>query len=444
VDAEHIRIKTLVEQDFDKVMLYAGGKRIPDEDSADYVLNEAIVELKLISEEGFAKSERQKKLAALFRRIQPNRPVVLINPRQLNSANSRDYYRIVEGPIKNACKKASSQLQVTAARFNPAPVRVLVILNVGYTLLSKDEFRDVCFKCVRNDTRGVDWLLCGGIYFYGDGFDYYMIAPFEILSTNVTSSFPSREILDGAWGRFLDDLMTAAIREPPTASDARMPVIDLTFDLDGIRYVKTAPEMPPSEYWPDGIAPRRNTSDIKNCPKVARTFPLLDETEWKWFRNAMPSVLRLKDTYKEWLNSYSDEKINHDQLKPFVLVELKFEDFERSMKKPKAEWAFSDVAGFAGGEFHKRALLFLEQAKDKEKLSIIPLTYIHLIVNEVGSDKANDFSSMHYVSEVLGFERSDVVVKNARLFFEYGLALAASYAVKLKADAILFTKVRVH
>src|ERR1051326_7352868 len=233
---EYVRIRSVSEPDFDKVIASAGGSRIVEEDSADYELNEAIVELELVSEEGFAKKERQRKLAALFRKTQPEMPVVILKPERLSQDDSRDYYRIVETPIKNACKKASKQLQKTAARYDRQPLRLLIILNVGYTLLSQDEFKDVCFKCVRNDTSGIDWLLCGGIYFYSDKFDTYVLAPLEELPINLARSFPSQPALVKAWGDFLDNLMTEAIRNPEPFTNGRMPVIDLIFESDGIRY----------------------------------------------------------------------------------------------------------------------------------------------------------------------------------------------------------------
>ena len=99
---EYIRIKAIAETDFDKVITSAGGSRIVEEGSADYRLNEAIIELKLVSEEGFEKTDRQRKLADLFRKAQPSRPVVVLKPEQLNEFDSRDYYRLVEVPIKNA------------------------------------------------------------------------------------------------------------------------------------------------------------------------------------------------------------------------------------------------------------------------------------------------------------------------------------------------------
>ena len=438
---EYVRIKTVSETDFDKLITSAGGSRIVEEDSADYRLNEAIIELKLVSEEGFEKTERQKKLAALFRRTQPKTPVVILKLGQLSEENLRDYYRIVETPIKNTCKKASKQLQKTAARYDQQPLRVLIILNVGYTLLSQDEFKDVCFKCVRNDTSGIDWLLCGGIYFYSDKFDTYTLAPLEELPINLARSFPSHPALIKAWGEFLDDLMTEVIRNPEPFTNGRMPVIDLIFELDGIRYIKPAPAMPPSGFWPGGVAPRENTSGIKNCPPVASIFPKLSDSEWNRFKAAMPSTARLKNTYKHWVESYPTETAElRSVLKPLVLVEVRFEDFERWINKPKDGWKYSDVAEFSRQVLHQRALQLFEGAKDKEQARIIPLEYVHLVLTEVGNDKANDFASVFRVSETPGFERNEPLVENEKLFYEYGMAVSAAYAIKFNVNSILFTK----
>lgn len=440
---EYIRIRAIAETDFDKVVVSAGGSRITEEGSADYRLNEAIIELKLVCEEGFEKTERQRKLAGLFHKTQPKQPVVVINAKQLNESDSRNYYRIVEVPIKNACKKASKQLQATAVRFDPQPVRVLVVLNVGYTLLSQDEFKDVCFRCVRNDTSGIDRLLCGGIYFHSDKFDNYVLAPLEELPINLGRSFPSQTSLLRAWGDFLNSLMTEAIRNPEPFTNGRMPVIDLKFDLDGIRYIKPAPAMPKSGFWPGGVAPRENSSGINSCPPVARTFPALSVSEWSRFKAAMPSSTRLKGAFKDWANSYPEETPDSkDPLKPLVFVDVSFEEFESWVEKPKTKWQFSDLAEFSSHALHLRVLKLLETAKDKGATSIFPVEYIHLVLTEVGNDKANDFASMFRVSELPGFEREEALVENVRLFFEYGMAVAAAYAIKCGVNAILFTKTR--
>jgi len=222
-----------------------------------------------------------------------------------------------------------------------------------------------------------------------------------------------------------------------------MPVVDLAFDLDGVRYIKPAPRFP-SEFWPAGIRPRYNTSNLKNCPEVARTFPFFSELEWKQFKEAMPSVQRLGKSYSEWLKSGPDETTASVQpLKPTVLVKIKFEDFKRFMTKPENGWQFLDILDFSAAEFHRQVLSLFEQAKDKDKTKVIPLNYIHLILSEVGNDQANDFASICYVSEVPGFERTEPLVENARLFFEYGMAVAAAYAIKHKVEAVLYTKKRI-
>lgn len=439
---DYIRINTITEADFDNVITSAGGSRITEDGSADYRFHEAIVELKLVFEEGFEKTERQKKVAALFREAQPNQPVVLINPKKLTEHASRVYYRIVEVPIKNACKKASKQLQNTASRFAAAPTRVLVILNVGYTMLSPDEFKDVCFKCVQNDTSGIDWLVCGGIYFYSDKASSYIISRFEDFPFNLQQPFPSRETLLGSWDNFVSKLMLDAARNPASVASGRMPVVDMAFELDGVRYVKLAPSIH-SDFWPGGFAPRENSSGIERCPAVAITFPSLSEIDWKRFKDAMPTEPQLRSSYQEWLQFCPNEADDlEDPIKPILQLETKFEEFVRWVSKPRDQWGFSDLNYYAHEVLTQKALPLLEGARDLEKTQILPLDYILFVLNEVGTDKANDFASIYYVSETMGFEREELLVENAKVFFEYGMAIAASHAIKRKVNALFYQKRR--
>ena len=71
---ESFLVRSLSEEDLDTVIVSAGGRRAhPDADrrnrvGADYVLAEAIVELKSLDEEGLKKPIRLRKLAELFRK----------------------------------------------------------------------------------------------------------------------------------------------------------------------------------------------------------------------------------------------------------------------------------------------------------------------------------------------------------------------------------------
>ena len=70
---DHVEIGKLEESDFDGILAKAGGQRLSADESrdrqlnADYVLGEAVVELKLVEEEGLEKEERRRKVAAVFR-----------------------------------------------------------------------------------------------------------------------------------------------------------------------------------------------------------------------------------------------------------------------------------------------------------------------------------------------------------------------------------------
>ena len=143
---EYFRIKTVSEEDVDRVVDSAGGQRIREEGSADYLFKGAIMDLKLIQEEGFDKSTRQAKIASLFRITSPQSPVVVVNPNRLPHEDQRAYYNIVSGPIKTHIKKAAHQLDVTRRRYPGDSTRVLLILNVGYTALAPEEFSSVCLK----------------------------------------------------------------------------------------------------------------------------------------------------------------------------------------------------------------------------------------------------------------------------------------------------------
>ncbi len=66
---DYMRIYKLIEDDFDRIIESAGGKRLSEDDSreksanVDYILDDAIIELKFVEEEGLEKQERQQKLA---------------------------------------------------------------------------------------------------------------------------------------------------------------------------------------------------------------------------------------------------------------------------------------------------------------------------------------------------------------------------------------------
>lgn len=439
-----MRIKKVSEADFDVVVKEAGGSRINKSDSADYILNEAVMELKLAEEEGFEVRTRQEKIAEIFKRQQPQSPVVVIRPNSLNEADKRAYYNAVAGPLEDDVEKGAKQLEKTALRFDPQPVRVLIILNIGYTALSVDEFKDICIKCAhkRNYNGRIDWLICGGIYFASDKAENYVISTFVDIPINVSRSFPSAEILRDSWQKFVSRTLLESLRQEIPDWQSRLPALDLVFEIDGVRYVKPSPKTPKSGFWPSGQAPRENTTNIEHA-YVALTFPSLSEAEWNLFKKSLPTVQHLQTSYKEWLEFLKNEESNLNQLlEPFVPVPVKFEEFVAWVSKPISDCQFSDVCKFATEMFHLKGIEILQRSKDKAQITIIAPESIYLAVSEIGQDEANDLSSIYYISEIPGFKRKEVIVENEKLFFSRALSLATSYAIKRNVDVLVYSKQR--
>jgi hypothetical protein len=438
---DYLRIKKISEVEFDTVVEAAGGSRIRADGSADYLWKDAVVELKLVLEEGLKKASRQNKMANLFKETQPGKPVIVVDPQLLDEKGLMSYYNIVSGPIKNHVKKAAKQLDLTSQRYSPPPARVLIILNIGYATLLPDEFKAVCAKCVRNDTSKIDWVICGGIYLYSDKFDSYVIAPLEGIPIDIRHSLSFLPKLQEAWGKFAEVVATDLIRVKPAVLESKLPVVDLTFDLDGIRYVKPCPRMPKSGFWPSGSRPRDNSSGIERSPHVARTFPALSEGNWNRFRERLGGHSRLQSTYEDWLSFQNDQERKLNQkLKPFVKVGVDYEEFSAWNAHSTSDWRFSDICRFANHLFEIRIREVLERLKDKKELRIILPQYIELAVTEIGQDQANDLASIYYVSQMSASPKRDAILEDERLFFEYGATLAASYAVKRNVDVVVYVR----
>lgn len=441
---DYVRIRRIVESDFDSVVELSGGRRVLEEGSADYILREAVLELKLVEEEGLEKTTRREKVANIFREGQPDAPIVKVIPEMLDPAGARAYYNAVAGPIKTHVKKAADQLDKTRKRENAELVRVLVIVNNGYAALSHEEFKSICVKCAQNDTRKIDWVVCGGIYYYSDQFDSYVIAPFEGIPINIGSAFPSFELLQRDWGNFVENLVTDLIRGPGPPDTGRMPVLDLVFEIDGVRYVKPAPGMPESSFWPNGRRPRDNTTGITSCPPLALVFPGFSEEDWRLFRERLPDSKVLKTTYQGFQKfTREQERKCNKKLKPFVAIGVTYSDFIEWIARTNGNWRFADISEFAAEQFSTEVRKIVEASKSKSEVMISPLEYILCVVEEIGQDQANDFASIYYISRILGFEREELLLEKTRMFFEYALSVAGAYALKEGVSDVFYTRIQV-
>jgi len=438
---ERISIGKITEQDFDGIMEQAGGIRLTTEATADYQLGNAIIELKFVEEEGFHKTERQEKISDLFKPLHAEWPVIPILPSKLNTELRRTYDRIIETPIKTHLRKADRQLKATANRLSTDPVRVAIILNVGYTAISPEEFEAICLKRTRNDTNNIDWLIIGGIYTYSDTFDHYFIARFQDFPIHLSQRFEQCDKLCECWGKWLTQRMEDLIRKGPP-KDQMLPVVDIAFDVNGITYVKPSPAFPKSHFWPSGRKPRENSTGIDTCPPVGTTHVHFPEKVWTELKQLWPNERRLKNSYVEWISHVTSLDSEDEELRPYHALMLDESDLRSKLEVQDIPFSFDGLMQYSAIALGERVRPLVDEARDISKSQIETLEYILIEVFEIGDDEAFDHCSLYYCLDTPGFERTEAIFKHKRIFFHHALAVAASHAVKRNVQFVYFGKNR--
>jgi hypothetical protein len=449
-------IGRLSEADFDEIISRAGGSRfaadhfVEGNPNADYVMGDAVVELKLVEEEGFQKADRQHKLAQLFCQERPARPTVVIDPAGLQPRQQQQYYNIMSGPLKTHVKKAARQLEATAAVVQGQPSRVLLLVNNGYSALDKDEFSSIALKCVRNDTAKIDALITAGAYYYSDSFDMFTFFPFDLHPINLNRRFESFGSLRTAWTAFAERFMTGLIRRTDPRPRNRLPVVDLSFKIDAVRFVKPTPNMGRAPSVWQKRRPRENSVGLGACPPVAVTFPKLTREDWERCKAAMPSEQLLRDTFDEWLRFSQAEEERHsrdpgDAFQPFVRVDITYSEFDAYCKHEKRARTGKALCEFTASVFTAVAQQLARAARERAASSIVPPSYVLLRIEEIGQDAANDVCSAYLVREHPGCDPEVIaLVRNVRAFFRYALAIGAAYAVKYGLKHVMYVRDRTY
>ena len=448
---DHIKVARVLETDFDEIVEAAGGHRyVPDAGAAkdlnaDYVLGTAALELKLLEEEGLdgiARAGRREKIAELFRPTQPNLPVVVLDTELLDEDDKRTYYNLIGRSLQNVVKKAAAQLDKTKKALSLVGPRVLVALNNGFTGLTHDEFKRVLLKYAHNDTRKIDGLIVGGVYHYSDGFDAWILWPFEYVPINVSVNFSSFEALNSQWRSFSDRVMTSLVRgDDPARRFDKMPVLDLSFKVGPITYVAVSPKVGmESTFW-GARRPRSNSTGITRCPPVGTIFPDLTRRNWESLRAAMTTSHFLKKAYEEWLKMREAAMAGGNATCPVVPIPV---DASKILAAAAGVGPVTDADIYAHAvqRFEQQVREIIDRASDSSDCTVLPVSYIAVSTREVGRDKAFDTSSIHLIEGMLGTRKA--LLRDARIFHEHAIALGATYAVKHGIDYVIYARDRTY
>lgn len=437
------RIRRLSEAEIETIIIRAGGKRAhPDADKrslrgADFVLGSSVVELKILEDEGLEKPERQQKLAKLFHERFPNRHTIVLDRGLLDTEGQRAYDRIVEGPVKTAVSSARQQLQQSRLE-HTATSTVLWVINNGYSSLSHSALMELVARRARNDSSDIDAVVVSGAYFYSDSFDSFFLWPIDCTPIHPDRPFQDFEALRDVWNEFAMDRMTALLHEPAASEETKGPVVDISFQLEGVTYVMPAPPMGRESGFFTNGRPRNNSTGITSAPPVATVFAGLNRHEWAEFKRHHPQVVTSVD-YNEWKmkETLASSTCN---LKPFITIPITHAGWWEWARKQPQETRVS-VHQYANGLFQKKILGIIDGARERIDDSVLPRRYMLLITEEIGQDLAFDVSHLAEVRTLPdGSDHIDEVWANKPMFFELALAIAAAEAIARGIEWVFWEK----
>ncbi|MDD2699440.1 MAG: hypothetical protein PHF17_11630 [Arcobacteraceae bacterium] len=432
---EYLNFSSLTEEDFTEIVLNVGGRRYTDDPkikelNCDYILDDAVIELKIIEEEPIEKKTKQEKLAKLF----PSQAkTVVLNPKE---DIQHEYYQILVTSIQNSLKQASKQLQESAKNSN-AKVKIAIIMNNGLTMTSPDEFYKLAIERTKNNTSGIDILIVCGIYYFSDKFDMRAFFEFKDVLIKGEERKEIIEKLRSSWNHKIEQYMINQILDI-NIKRIKEPIQDLFFELNGIRYVKPPIQWgKPSEFYGKKGRPREDSSKSNNYPKPAIIFPIFDITSYNYVKSNIIEkeiLLNSFDEYTKWAKTEQMSFSNSLQFMVHVLI--KQEDLE-SFKVP---FSINQLQKCANLKFENQLKNILDNCIEYSD-EVTSQNFILVEVHEIGMDKANDIAYISHINTKNNStqdEQHKWLIYGERMKYEYATLLASTYCLALEAETVYY------
>ncbi len=220
--------------------------------NADYLAEGAIIELKILEEEGLEKAERQRKLAKLLSVRGSNGKEVDISFESIPASVKQEVQKIISMPIQSAVKKASKQIRHSGEDLaRETDIGVLLIVNNGYSYLDADNFERLVVQRCRNDSTRINYAFCVTVDYHQGGFDAYIFCTARGHTIREDDSWDVGPALADKFQARFNDAMTEMMQDqmnPKLWSNQLAPVTDIRFESDGVHYVRRAPEVPDSRF----------------------------------------------------------------------------------------------------------------------------------------------------------------------------------------------------
>jgi len=437
---EFPRIRPLSEdRDIDFIITQAGGRRAhedwdrKDTKNADYVLGKSIIELKLLGDERLEKSEAQAKIGSLFGALQPDRPVVVIDPIMIQQNDLYAYATIMQGPIKGVVRSARAQLKQSRREIGEDATTVLFVVNNGFTALTHEELLDHVARRARNDTDEIDAIVVAGCYLHGDGFDTFALWPINYVPIHEERPFLEFETLKSAWGKLADRHMTEFVRGEHGPTAAKEAQTDIVFEWEGRTFVKPATPIGAESKFFGARRPRLNHLPFERVKHVAFTVPRLSPVEYRRVKVALKDEPLLESLHT-W-NDHVEEALSHGTpLRPVVPIDISRGSWEALKRRNPGFSGLDSLRAAANIRYGVEASKLVHKAKEFRQGISVPPRYIAVVIELIGQDENND------VSHIGVYTRGNIkwIALNVRAPHFEALALAAAHAIRLGLTDILW------
>lgn len=433
---EYINFSKITEKDFDDIILNAGGKRYTDDPTiqvknCDYILDDSVIELKIIEEEPIEKRSKQEKLAKLFSITSEAKTIVLDPDEDLEY----EYYKILSTPIENQLKKASKQLNYSAKEVN-SNIKIAIIMNNGLTMTSHEEFKKLATERAKNNTSGIDILIVCGIYYFSDKFDMRVMTYFDDIQIQENSNDSIIKRIRDSWHVKIEEYMTRQITDK-SINRCKEPIQDLFFEYEGVRYVK-----PPiqwgieSEFYVNKERPREDTTDKESILPLVTVTPIFSYESYEYFKTNIIQRNTVPNTLEEYIKPIKDEaKRIKNKIQTLVPISISINE----IKNLEIPFSINKVQKIADEKYEK----FLEQIRNESIEyygEFLDKNIIFVEVQEIGIDKANDIafiSIINYDEETKDFNQKWLVY-GERISYDYAFLLASSYCISLGAEKVYY------
>ncbi|MBB3811611.1 hypothetical protein [Pseudochelatococcus contaminans] len=427
------RIRPLSEdQDIDFVIAHAGGRRAHEDwdrkssRNSDYVLGQSIIELKLLDDERLEKPEAQAKIGSLFGALQPDRPVVVIDPTAIEQKDRYAYATIMQGPIKGVVRSARAQLKQSRREISEGATTILFFLNNGFTALTHEELLDHVVRRARNDTDEIDAVVVAGCYLHGDGFDTFALWPINYVPIHEERPFLEFEALKSAWGKLADRHMTEFVRGKHGPTAAREAQTDIVFEWEGRTFVKPATPIGAESKFFGARRPRLNHLPFERVKHVAFTVPRLSPVEYRRVKAALKDE-PLLESLDMW-NDYVEEALSHGTpLMPVVPIDVSRGGWEAWKRRNPGSSGLDSLRAAANIRYGVEASKLVHAAKEFRQGIAVPRIYIAVVTELIGQDENNDVSHIGVCTR----RNIEWIALNVRVPHFGALALAAAHAIRL-------------